>query len=405
MRSFVMAWRNLWRNRRRTLITMASVFFGVILSTIMTSMQEGVYSKMIDNVVKFYTGYLQVQDPDYWDNKTINNTFVPSDSLFALLGQTEGITEYVPRMESFTLISTGDETKGGALIGIDPEGENRVTGLKQWLDKGSYLEEDDNGILLTASLAENLEVDIGDTLVLLSQGYHGASAEGLFPLRGVLDFPSPEMNSMGGYVSLSRARDFFWAEDLATSVVVMLENYDKLEEVTGTLRSELGDDYAIITWVGMQPQVKQMIEADRAGALVMKAILYLLIGFGILGTIIMMLSERRREMGVMISIGMKKYRLIVVMIFETVMIGILGVIAGFLVSIPIISFLVNNPIPIPGEAGEAYSQFGLEPVIYFSSRLSVFSGQAITVLLITLAVAFYPALHTIRLKAVEALQS
>ncbi len=405
MKNFVMAWRNLWRNRRRTLITMASVFFGVLLSTVMSSMQEGMYGKMIDNVVKFYTGYLQVQHPDYWDKKTINHTFVPTDSLYQILDQAEDISYYVPRLESFSLISTGEETRGGALIGIRPRQENRLTGLKKWVREGSYLQEGDDGILLTSNMAENLDAAIGDTLVLISQGYHGASAEGLFPLRGVLEFPSPSLNNMGGYVTLQRARDFYWAGERVTSVVVMLENYDDLDHVHRNLESELGGDYGIITWEGIQPDLKQMIQADRAGALVMKAILYLLIGFGILGTIIMMLSERRREMGVMISIGMKKGKLITVMVFETILIGILGVAAGFAGSIPVITAFVNNPIPLPEEVAEAYSDFGLEPVIYFSSQLPVFTNQALTVLLITIAVSLYPAIHTIRLKAVEALQS
>ena len=405
MKNFVMAWRNLWRNRRRTLITMASVFFGVLLSTVMSSMQEGMYGKMIDNVVKFYTGYLQVQHPDYWDKKTINHTFVPTDSLYQILDQAEDISYYVPRLESFSLISTGEETRGGALIGIRPRQENRLTGLKKWVREGSYLQVGDDGILLTSNMAENLDAAIGDTLVLISQGFHGASAEGLFPLRGILEFPSPSLNNMGGYVTLQRARDFYWAGERVTSVVVMLENYDDLDHVHRNLESELGGDYGIITWEGIQPDLKQMIQADRAGALVMKAILYLLIGFGILGTIIMMLSERRREMGVMISIGMKKGKLITVMVFETILIGILGVAAGFAGSIPVITAFVNNPIPLPEEVAEAYSDFGLEPVIYFSSQLPVFTNQALTVLLITIAVSLYPAIHTIRLKAVEALQS
>jgi ABC-type antimicrobial peptide transport system permease subunit len=107
----------------------------------------------------------------------------------------------------------------------------------------------------------------------------------------------------------------------------------------------------------------------------------------------------------MISIGMKKGKLITIVIFETVMIGIMGVIAGFIGSIPVISIFVNNPVPLPGKAAEAFADFGLEPVVYFSSRMPVFTNQALTVLLITLVVASYPVIHTLRMKAVEALQS
>ncbi|MBN3035900.1 MAG: ABC transporter permease [Bacteroidales bacterium] len=405
MNNIRMAWRNLWRNRRRTTITMASIFFGVLFSTIMTSMQEGMYGRMIDNIVKFYTGYLQIQHPDYQDKKTINHTFQPADSVYRSLRAIKEVSQFVPRLESFTLISIGDETKGGALIGIDPEQENKLTGLKKWVKKGQYLTPGSDGILLTANLARNLDVKIGDTLILLSQGYHGASAEGLFPLQGILEFPSPQLNNMGGYVTLEKAREFYWTGDRVTSIVVMLQNHNDLPGVNQSLQSRFGDHYGIQTWNEMQPDLKQMIQADRAGALVMKAILYMLIGFGILGTIIMMLSERRKEIGVMIAIGMKKQKLIQIMIYETVMIGILGVIAGFIGSIPVIAFFVNNPIPFPEEAARSFAEFGWEPVIYFSSRLPVFTNQVLTVFLITLAISIYPMMHILRLRAVNALRT
>jgi ABC-type lipoprotein release transport system permease subunit len=213
------------------------------------------------------------------------------------------------------------------------------------------------------------------------------------------------MNNMGGYVSLEKAGEFYWTQGRVSSIVVMLDNYDDLSDVTQTLKSRLGNNYGIQTWEQMQPDLKQMIQADRAGALVMKAILYMLIGFGILGTIIMMLSERRKEIGVMVAIGMKKKKLIGIMIYETVMIGILGVIAGFLGSIPVISIFVHHPIPLPEKAARSFAEFGWEPVIYFSSQLPVFTNQAVTVFLITLAISLYPMIHTRRLRAVDALRA
>lgn len=151
-----LAWRNIWRNRRRTVITVASIFFGVLLSTFMTSMQEGTYSKMIDNVVGFYSGYIQVQHPEYWENKTIDYTFAPNDSLDQALKNTPTITSFVPRLESFTLMSYGNNTKGAALIGINPGKEDQMTNLSHWVEKGLYLQPGDDGILLAVNLAKNL---------------------------------------------------------------------------------------------------------------------------------------------------------------------------------------------------------------------------------------------------------
>lgn len=402
MKEWRMSWRNLWRNRKRTLITATAVTMAVLLSTLMSSMQEGTYSKMIDNVVKFYSGYIQIQHPDYWDTRSINNSFEPADSLFETIGQIKGITLDIKRMESFTLISSGENTKGCALIGIDPEGEDKITKLSNWVAEGEYLSPDDDGMLLATNLAKNLEVTVGDTLVLISQGYHGASAAALVPIRGILRFPAPEMNNLGAYITLEQAGHFFSTGDQVTSVVLMLDSYREVAKVARELRVQLGEEYNVMTWDEMQPDLVSMIEGDRAGAVVMKGVLYLVVGFGILGTIIMMMSERRKEMGVMVAIGMKKLRLQTILAFETIFVGLLGVMIGFIISLPVILIMVHHPFPLPGELAEAYETFGIEPYMYFSMIPRVFVNQVVTIFIITLFITLYPILQIYHMNVLKA---
>lgn len=398
------AWRNIWRSRSRTIITVLAIVAAVFLSTLMTSMQEGTYSKMTDNVVKFYSGYLQVQHPDYWENKTINNTFVPTDSLTTAIRENKAVTEIAYRLESFTLLSTGLDTKGAALIGIDPVQENNITKLSQWIEEGEYLKANDDGILIAYNLAKNIKASIGDTVVLISQGYHGASAAGLFPVRGILKFASPSLNNMGGYIDINQAREFYSAYDRVTSAVVMLKDDSYTESTKKQLEKALADNYSVQTWDEMQPELKQMIEADRQGGLIMKVILYLVIGFGIFGTIIMMISERRRELGVLVAIGMQKTRLAKILFTETIFIGIIGVLAGFAISMPIVFSMVSNPIPLTGEAAIAMETFGVEAAMFFSGKASVFYRQALVVLVLTLVIGFYPVIKALNLKLTKSLR-
>ncbi|MGV8093365.1 MAG: ABC transporter permease [Mangrovibacterium sp.] len=242
-----MAWRNLWRNKRRTLITVASIFFGVLLSTFMTSMQEGTYSKMIDNVVGFYSGYIQIHHPEYWENKTIDYTFTPDDTLRQVLNNDPEITSSVPRLESFTLLSFGNNTKGAALIGIDPEKEDKMTKLSNWIEQGTYLKPGDDGIILAVNLAKNLGVSVNDTLVLISQGYHGTSAAGLFPVRGILKFPAPAMNNLGGYIDIQAAQNFFSVPGKYTSLVLMVNDYSNVNQIKNKLVGAIGDRYEVMT--------------------------------------------------------------------------------------------------------------------------------------------------------------
>jgi ABC-type lipoprotein release transport system permease subunit len=400
-----MAWRNLWRNKRRTLITAASIFFGVLLSTFMTSMQEGTYSKMIDNVVGFYSGYIQIHHPEYWENKTIDYTFTPDDTLRQVLNNDPEITSSVPRLESFTLLSFGNNTKGAALIGIDPEKENKMTKLSNWIEQGTYLKPGDDGIILAVNLAKNLGVSVNDTLVLISQGYHGTSAAGLFPVRGILKFPAPAMNNLGGYIDIQAAQNFFSVPGKYTSLVLMVNDYSNVSQIKNKLVGAVGDRYEVMTWDEMDPLTKNMIDADRSGAYITKGILYILVGFGIFGTVIMMIAERRKEMGIMVAIGMQKGKLGLILFYETVLIGLIGVLSGFAVSFPFIWYLVYHPVPLTGETAKAYEQLGFEAAMYFSAHWVVFARQLLIIFIISLIVYIYPLVKTHRLKLTKALHA
>lgn len=182
----ILAWRNIWRNKRRTLITASSIFFGVILSAFMSSMQEGSYGQYIDTIVNSYSGYLQIHKKGYWEDKIINNSFVDHDTLIEKINQVNEITLYTPRLESFALASGDDRTKGVMVMGIDPERENQITRIQTKIRQGQYLQNGDEGVILGSGLAKYMNLQVNDTLILIGQGYHGASAAGKYPVRGIV---------------------------------------------------------------------------------------------------------------------------------------------------------------------------------------------------------------------------
>ena len=399
------AWRNLWRNKRRTLITSASVFFGVIFATVMSSMQEGSYSRMIDNMVQFYSGYIQIHQEDYWENKTINNTFILSDSLETAVENIPEITTTTTRLESYALASSENLTKGAVVIGIDPVTENVVTGLKKRVVSGRYLQKGDRGVLVGKDLANYLQLKEGDTLVLLGLGYHGVSAAGKFPVTGILDFPFPEFNRQFVYMTLPAAQDFYSADSLITSMVLMIKDQYQLPKTQRALRKVVHAPYGFMSWDEMQPALVQMIASDRGGGKIMKDILYMIIAFGVLGTVMMMISERKRESGVMVAIGMQKSKLSSILFIETLYMGFLGVLAGVLGSLPIIAYYFQHPIRMSGAAAESIIQMGLEPYFYFSWMPKVFYNQAITILILTFFIAFYPFFKSRNLRVSKALRA
>ena len=139
------AWRNLWRNKRRTAITAASVFFAVLLATVMMSLQEGVYNKMIANVAGFFTGYVQIHDAGYWEEQTFEETLAENDSLQAVLEARDDIETVLPRLTGFALAAYGELTEGAQVVGVDPQRENELTKLADRLVEGHYLQSGDQG--------------------------------------------------------------------------------------------------------------------------------------------------------------------------------------------------------------------------------------------------------------------
>jgi len=400
------AWRNLWRNKRRTMITIASVFFAIFLALLMRSMQHGSYDLMEHDAIRNSTGFIQIHAPGYWEDKTIDNTFVSSQKLMDEVKSNENISMVIPRLESFALASSGNITKGIGVIGTTPEIENSITRLNERVVEGKYFKSDnDNGVLLGEDLAKYLEIKVDDTLVLLSQGYHGITAAGEYQVRGILHFPAPEMNKQLIYMTLNAAQYLFAADGRVTSYSIMLDKPKDLDETFAQLNSELGNDYEVMPWGEMLVELKQQIESDNISGMFMLAILYVVVAFGIFGTILMMTHERRHEFSVMIAIGMQRYKLSVIVFFETIYMGLIGVLLGALGAMPIIYYFFNNPIPLKGEMAKAMEEFNVQPILPFAFDGSIFLSQGIVVFILTVIIALYPFINISKFNLTNGLRS
>ena len=400
-----LAWKNLWRNRSRTLITVAAIFFAVILSTIAESLKKGVFDNLVKNVVSFYTGYIQVHKTGYQEEQILDNSFSETSLTGNLLYADRNIRVATPRLEAFALASSEELTKGCLITGISPEKENSITSLKSRLVSGAYLSDQDQSVLLAKGLAERLKLRIGDTVVLVGQGYHGATAAGKYPVKGILQFGSPQLNDKILYMALPAAQALFGAEGLITSYILSVHSERDVTASALAIRKAIGKDYEVMTWEELLPDIKQHISTDSNNMKVVQGVLYLLICFGIFSTLLMMMLERKYEMGMLVAIGMKKGKLVLLLVAESVLTVLTGCLAGILASIPLVYYLHQHPIRIGGDTAKAYERFGFEAIFPTSMERSIFIYQALIVLLIGLALSLYPAIKVIRLKPVTAMKT
>ena len=412
MKTYILlAWRNLWRNKKRTLIAASSVLFAVLLALLMRSMQRGYYDYMIDASVRMYTGYIQVHGKDYWEKRSLEESMVLSKEKVDEVKNIEGVTHIVNRFETFSLLSHGNVTKVAQIIGIEPNEEDQITGLKSKLVEGNYLQKNSKGILLAQGLSELLNAGIGDTVVIYGQGYHGVTAAELVPVQGIVKFTLPELNKSFSYLSIPYAQWVFSAPGRTTSLSIMINNPKSLDRITEEIRKVFSDgegkadaNYEVMTWEKLSPELVQSIQVDNAQGIIMLAILYLVIAFGIFGTIMMMTAERVKEFGILISVGMKKSKLYLVTILETLFITFIGVVAGAIISLPILLYFVANPIPLTGEMADAVLAWGFEPILPFAINPGMFFAQIWTVLAIALVSGLYPINFIRKLKPVEAVR-
>lgn len=401
---FKIAWRNLWRNKRRTMLTIASVLFALFLALFMRAMQLGSYNNMVESAVKSTTGYIQVHDQGYWADKSIDNTFEYSDSLEKLILSHPNVSALIPRLESFALLSSGKQTKGAAVIGTLPATEQQISGLKDRLIKGSYFEQGVNSILLAEGLANYLKAGTGDTVVILGQGYHGMTAAGAYPVTGIIRFIQPDINNSMAYIPLSLAQDLYSSPQRLTSLSIMLDDPGKMKNTRDELVEWMPQGLEVMTWDEMLTEMVNAIEGDNISGQFMLGILYLVVGFGILGTIIMSTMERRKEFGIMVAVGMRRTKLAIIVFIETLIISIIGIISGILASLPLILYFYSHPIPLTGEAAETMIEYNMEPIMPVLLEPGYFIWQSVVVIVITMITLIYPMTVIGRFKIINAIK-
>lgn len=398
-----LSWRNLWRNKRRTLITVAAIVFAVFLAIVVSSLQQGTWEHMIGSVVERYSGYIQIHKKGYWHEQTLDNA-MPLLTQDSLDGGAENVQAFIPRIEAAALGAAQKQSMGAQVIGIDPQKETALTGMADRLVSGRYLDKKDAGVLITLGYAQTMKLEVNDTLVLLGQGYHGVTAVGKYPVRGIVDLGNPILNQATVFLSMPQAQYLFGMPGLVTAMVINLKNNYKVEETTESLRDALPERYEVMDWKEMNPSLVQAIQADTGGMAIMLIIIYIVIAFGIFSTILMMTMERTHEFGILKAIGMKSWRLSLMMFYETVFIAILGIGLGVLFTIPVLAYFKQHPIVFTGNMAEVFKGYGFEPMYVFSTEPYIFLYQVMTILIIVMIVYIYPLVQLNRLNAVTAMR-
>lgn len=399
-----LAWRNIWRNKKRSLITITAILIAVFLAVTMRSMQLGMYDNMIQNVVGSYSGHLQIHSQGYWEEQTIDNSFEDIDSLSQSIEKQKDVSVVTKRIQSGCLSSFNDLSKFVFVTGVDLQKEQRMTDWGKKLLQGELLKEGGYTVNIGKGVAKYFNLKIGDTMVFIGQGYHGMQAVGAFPVSGILDMKNPNLNNVSVFMPLGVAQEFLSANGMLSQLIISKKSSKNEELLAAILKEKLGEAYEVMTWREMMPELEQIIQADSAGGLLMVFILYMIITFGIFGTVLMMTQERKYEFGVVVSIGMKKLKLMITMIYETIFLTSIGVLAGIVCSRPIVVYYHNHPFRFPEEQVKMMENQGFEAIIPFMSSYDIPITHGLTIFFISLLICIYPILTIYKLNPIKAMK-
>ncbi len=384
---------------------MSAVIFAVALAIFSWCIALGEHEQMVRDALKIYTGHIQIHDKGYWEDRTIYNSFVPPRELTDFLEKDERIKAYVKRVNIDTLISHEYNTNGILLVGVEPERENKFSSMAKKVVRGGYLDPSDpEGILIGETLARNIDADVSDEITIITQDYYGAMSAANFIVTGIFSSGSSDMDRSMAFINLGEMQYLISMDDLVSEVTILLGDSRNLKKVNRDIVSIVDlEKYEVMPWQELMPELVQFIEFDNAFGYIFYFMILLVVIFGILNTILMAVMERYREFGVMMALGTKPREIIRLIMCESALIALLGIVIGNLIGFGFAFYFTKIPIDFSAYS-EVVSSFGLDPLIYARMYPWVFYVSDSIILVSTLLAAIYPAVKAANLKPVDALR-
>ena len=353
------AWRNLWRSKRRTLLTVAAIAFGMGLVQFAMSMQSGSYGPMIALGTRMGEGHMQILHEKYHDEPRIEYQIGDISERLAQLDETSDIVAISARAAGFVLLSNDPHSVAALMTGVIPERELLISDLPTKVVTGTYLTGDDQ-VLLGAAMARNLQVGVGDEVVMIGSNPDGNFAAAVADVIGIFE-ATVEMERSLVQVSLPTFQSMFEMPDQAHRIVGMVEDPLDLNAGLIALAEVTSVGELVMDWRELMPEISQGIEIDIVSNAVLQFVLILVIVLSIMNTFVMTLFERTRECGMLFAIGMGRGAVYRMTMTETVFLCLVGIVCGGVVTSVFVVPLMYAGIPIPVSEEAIQGQMAFMP--------------------------------------------
>jgi putative ABC transport system permease protein len=402
-----LAWRNVWRNKRRTILTLLTIIVGCAMIIFMNALAKGGHDQMIEDAVGLNTGHIQIHERGFWENQTIDYAIKVTPEILQAIKSNPRIAGYSFRVITGGLLSYKENTAGAVIQGVDPELEKNVSNLyTKILPGGRFLKSaDKTEIVMGEILAKNIGASVGSSISMISQGFDGSIAAERLTIVGLFRTGNPEYDRTLLIMPLAQAKETFTMMDYIHAITIRLVDSQYMEEAKSTIQAITSPDRVeVMGWDELMPELVQFIVMDDVGAYIFDLILFMVVAFGILNTIQMSVFERTREFGVMLSIGTRPGQVVKMVLMESVFISLLGIVLGVALGYAISYYFKINPIDYSSYAKEI-AVWGVNTSIFpADTTLLNIAVTSLLTFVLSFLFSIFPARRASRLKPVEAIR-
>ena len=400
-----MAWRNLWRNPKRTLITLFSMTFGLTMMIVGYALSDGMLNQMVHYATLLGTGHVQVHHPDYLEDHSIYDSMDDPAALLAAVTST-GLGSASPRVFATALVSSGQQSAGGQLWGIDPDLESSVTELDQHLETGTWLTPGAKGqVVLGRNLAKTLSAGPGDEVVVLTQAADGSLGNALYTVSGTLKSIGERLDRGGVIMHIRDFSELLVMDSEIHEVAIRLNDPNELDWATLTLSKALDEEkYKVENWKQLFPELAEYLRLSSSSMTIVLFIIFAVASLGIVNTQLMSLFERTREVGIMRALGMGPLSVVWLILLETVFLILMAAVTGGIAGILWALRLEHVGWDISWMGGSfAFVGVAFDPHMYATLTSVAVIHSIVVMIVVVLMASLYPFIRAARISPVDAI--
>lgn len=401
-----LAWRNLWRQPRRTVLTLLAIAFACLVMVFLLALQVGTYASMKENTMSVFDGYAQIQTPDYLADPGIRKSFEHPDELARSIGKVPGIDTVATRAQTYALLSSGSHSLATMIVGVQPEAERRVSRLAATVHSGHYLMDGTAAeVVLGEALARNLHVRVGGKVTLLGMGRDGSVAADVLSVVGIFSSGVKELDRQLAEMPLSRFQSDFAMPNQAHMLVLSGASLGAVDQAIGTIQHRVAaQGLRVRDWGELEPGLKSAIQLD-AGTSTMWYVALVVVAIAILiNTFFMSVLERTREFGILLALGMRPAVAGRMVWLEFLLLLALGIALGTAAGAAVAGWYALRGLALPGAEG-VFAQWGLPGLMYPKlTAFSVLTGPTALAVIGALS-GLFPLIRLHRLEPVTAMRA